>query len=427
MPAPLADRIRPRTLDEVVGQRHILGPDRALRRIIQAGEVPNMVFYGPSGVGKTTVASIIAQNTRRHLVKLNGTTASTADIKEAVASTRTFEGINGVLLYLDEIQYFNKKQQQTLLEFMENGSITLIASTTENPYFYVYNAILSRSTVFEFKPVEKEDVQRAVERAFRVLGEEQGRPVLPEEGVCAHIASACGGDVRKAMNAVELSAIACDSGGPHIEVTLEAAQELTQKSVMRYDKDGDEHYDLMSAFQKSMRGSDPDAAVHYLGRLLEAGDLPSVCRRLLVCACEDVGLAWPQIIPVVKAAVDSALMVGLPEARIPLADAAVLVALAPKSNSAYKALDAALADIRAGKAGPVPRNLQNKHYDSAEVERKGQFYQYPHDAPHHWLPQQYLPDSLLGAHYFDYGTSKTEQSFRAYWDKIKHKPGGKAV
>ena len=423
MPAPLADRVRPTTLDQVVGQQHILGPGRALRKIIQAGEVPNMVFYGPSGVGKTTVASIIAKNTKRHLVKLNGTTASTADIKEAVAATHTFEGINGVLLYLDEIQYFNKKQQQTLLEFIENGSVTLIASTTENPYFYVYNAILSRSTVFEFKPVGKEDIEKAVERAFQFLAEEQGRPMLPEEGVCAHIASHCGGDVRKAMNAVELSTLACDNGGPHVEVTLEAAQELTQKSVMRYDKNGDEHYDLMSAFQKSMRGSDPDGALHYLGRLLEAGDLPSACRRLLVCACEDVGLAWPQIIPIVKAAVDSALMVGLPEARIPLADAAVLVSLAPKSNSAYTALDKAMADIRVGKAGPVPRNLQNKHYDSAEVERKGQFYQYPHDAPHHWLPQQYLPDSLLASRYYEYGDNKMEQSFRAYWEKIKHNNG----
>lgn len=421
MPAPLADRIRPRTLDEVVGQRHILGPDRALRRIIQAGEVPNMVFYGPSGVGKTTVASIIAQNTRRHLVKLNGTTASTADIKEAVASTRTFEGINGVLLYLDEIQYFNKKQQQTLLEFMENGSITLIASTTENPYFYVYNAILSRSTVFEFKPVEKEDVQRAVERAFRVLGEEQGRPVLPEEGVCAHIASACGGDVRKAMNAVELSAIACDSGGPHIEVTLEAAQELTQKSVMRYDKDGDEHYDLMSAFQKSMRGSDPDAAVHYLGRLLEAGDLPSVCRRLLVCACEDVGLAYPQIIPIVRAACDIAMQVGLPEARIPLADAVILVATSPKSNTAYNAINEAEADLKAGRSGPIPRQLQNKHFDGEDQAVKGQFYLYPHDYPNRWVDQQYLPDAIKNRVYYHPGENKNEQAAAAYWKRIKGK------
>ena len=421
MAAPLADRIRPTSLDQVVGQHHLLDPGRALRQILQSGEIPNMVFYGPSGVGKTTVASIIAQNTQRHLVKLNGTTASTADIKEAVARTNTFEGIHGVLLYLDEIQYFNKKQQQTLLEFIENGSITLIASTTENPYFYVYNAILSRSTVFEFKPVEPADIEKAVNRAFDFLSQEQGRPVMPEEGVARHIAAACGGDVRKAMNAVELSTLACDQGGPAVEVTLESARELTQKSVMRYDKNGDEHYDLMSAFQKSMRGSDPDAALHYLGRLLEAGDLPSACRRLLVCACEDVGLAWPQIIPIVKAAVDSALMVGLPEARIPLADAAVLVSLAPKSNSAHVALDLAIEDLRAGKGGRIPRNLQNKHFDGAEVERKGQFYQYPHDAPHHWLPQQYLPDSLLGVQYYEYGDNKTEQSFRAYWEKIKHK------
>ncbi len=421
MAAPLADRVRPTSLDQVVGQHHLLDPGRALRQILQSGEIPNMVFYGPSGVGKTTVASIIAQNTQRHLVKLNGTTASTADIKEAVARTNTFEGIHGVLLYLDEIQYFNKKQQQTLLEFIENGSITLIASTTENPYFYVYNAILSRSTVFEFKPVEPADIEKAVNRAFEFLSQEQGRPVMPEEGVARHIAAACGGDVRKAMNAVELSTLACDKGGPAVEVTLESAKELTQKSVMRYDKNGDEHYDLMSAFQKSMRGSDPDAALHYLGRLLEAGDLPSACRRLLVCACEDVGLAWPQIIPIVKAAVDSALMVGLPEARIPLADAAVLVSLAPKSNSAHVALDLAIEDLRAGKGGRIPRNLQNKHFDGAEVERKGQFYQYPHDAPHHWLPQQYLPDSLLGVQYYEYGDNKTEQSFRAYWEKIKHK------
>ena len=424
---PLADEIRPQSLDEVVGQRHILGENGLLRRIIESGHIPNLVFYGPSGTGKTTVANIIARRTNRPLHRLNATTASISDIKDIIKDIGTMLAPDGVLLYLDEIQYFNKKQQQTLLEFMENGSITLIASTTENPYFYVYNAILSRSTVFEFKAVESGEIEKAVERAFRVLAEEEGRPILPEEGVCAHIASHCGGDVRKAMNAVELSTLACDSGGPHIEVTLEAARELTQKSTMRYDKGGDEHYDLMSAFQKSMRGSDPDATVHYLGRLLEAGDLPSACRRLLVCACEDVGLAWPQIIPIVKAAVDAALMVGLPEARIPLADAAILVALAPKSNSAYCALDSAIADIKAGKAGPIPRNLQNKHYDSAEVERKGQFYQYPHDAPHHWLPQQYLPDSLLGASYYQYGENKNEQSFRAYWEKIKHTGGGSPI
>lgn len=418
MRAPLADRIRPQTLDDVVGQRHLLGEGKALRRIIESGMIPNMVFYGPSGVGKTTVASIIARNTNMHLCKLNGTTASTADIRDVVAQVNTLQAVNGVLLYLDEIQYFNKKQQQTLLEFIENGSITLIASTTENPYFYVYNAILSRSTVFEFKPVEREEVARAVERAFRLLAEESGLSLRLEDGVAAYIAMACGGDVRKAMNAAELCAVAAQ-GGEEAVVTMALARELTQRSALRYDRSGDEHYDILSAFQKSMRGSDPDAAVHYLVRLLEAGDLPSACRRLMVCACEDVGLAWPQIIPIVKAAVDAAMMVGLPEARIPLADAVILVALAPKSNSGEAAINAAMADIQKGKTGSIPRTLQNKHYDSAEVQNKGQFYQYPHDFPNHWVDQQYLPDTLLGARYYSFGENKNEQSFKAYWENIK--------
>lgn len=421
MAAPLADRIRPASLDDVVGQQHILGPGKALRRIIDSGQIPNMVFYGPSGVGKTTVASIIAQNTDRLLIKLNGTTASTADIKEAVSRLGTFESMNGILLYLDEIQYFNKKQQQTLLEFIENGSVTLIASTTENPYFYVYNAILSRSTVFEFKPVSGEEIERAVLRAFSILSDTYGKPVELEGGVSRHISNACGGDVRKAMNAAELCALACDGGEEKIFVTLESAKELTQKSALRYDRAGDEHYDLLSAYQKSMRGSDPDAALHYLARLLEAGDLPSACRRLMICACEDVGLAWPQIIPIVKAAVDAAMMVGLPEAQIPLADAVILVSTAPKSNSGETAIGKAMADVKAGKLGSVPRTLQNKHYDGAEVTQKGQFYEYPHDFENHWVAQQYLPDVLLGATYYEYGENKSEQSFKAYWDKIKGK------
>ncbi len=420
MRAPLADRIRPRTLDDVVGQQHILGPGKVLRRIIESGKIPNMVFYGPSGVGKTTVASIIARNTNMHLCKLNGTTASTADIRDVVAQVNTLHAVNGVLLYLDEIQYFNKKQQQTLLEFIENGSITLIASTTENPYFYVYNAILSRSTVFEFKPVEQEDVARAVDRAFRLLEEEVGAEIHLEDGVASYIAMACGGDVRKAMNAAELCTVAVQSE-PEMFVTMELARELTQRSALRYNRGGDEHYDIVSAFQKSMRGSDPDAALHYLARLLEVGDLPSACRRLMVCACEDVGLAWPQIIPIVKAAVDAATMVGLPEARIPLADAVILVALAPKSNSGEAAIDAAMADVQKGKTGSIPRSLQNRHYDGAEVAQKGQFYRYPHDYPDHWLDQQYLPDALLGTSYYTFGDNKNEQSFKTYWDSIKKK------
>lgn len=419
MAAPLADRIRPKTLDEVVGQRHLLGEGKALRRIIESGEIPNMVFYGPSGVGKTTVASIIAKNTHKRLCKLNGTTASTADIREVIASTNTLEGINGVLLYLDEIQYFNKKQQQTLLEFIENGSITLIASTTENPYFYVYNAILSRSTVFEFKPVESTDVIPAVERAFSLLEEDSEKPFALEDGVAEYIATACGGDVRKAMNAVELCALSAIPQEDNIPISMELARELTQRSAMRYDREGDEHYDILSAFQKSMRGSDPDAAIHYLARLLVAGDLASACRRLMVCACEDVGLAWPQIIPIVKAAVDAAMMVGLPEARLPLADAVILVATAPKSNTAHNAIIAAMADVEKGKVGSIPRQLQNMHYDSAEVKKKGQFYKYPHDYPNRWVEQQYLPDILKDTRYYEYGDNKNEQAFKAYWDKIK--------
>ena len=419
MPAPLADRMRPRTLDEIVGQQHLLAEGRPLRRIIESGSIPNMVFYGPSGVGKTTLATMIARTTNRKLCKLNGTTASTADIRAVVAQTETLGAVNGVLLYLDEIQYFNKKQQQTLLEFIEDGRITLIASTTENPYFYVYNAILSRSTVFEFKLVPKEESAHAVRRAFAFLSEEKKQPITFEEGVPDAIAIGCGGDVRKSINAVELCVLSAEERENGLFVTLEHARELSQKSAMRYDKGGDEHYDIVSAFQKSMRGSDPDAAIHYLARLLEAGDLPSACRRLMVCACEDVGLAWPQIIPIVKAAVDAALQVGLPEARIPLADAVILVSTAPKSNTAYLAINRAIADIRAGKAGAIPRALQNKHYDGEDQAVKGQFYQYPHDFPGRWVRQQYLPDTLKDASYYQYGENKNEQAFRAYWEKIK--------
>ena len=420
MNKPLADRIRPSTLDEVVGQRHILGEGKALRNIMESGRIPNLIFYGPSGVGKTTVARIIAQQTDMRLHKLNGTTASTADIKAVVEEINTFAGMNGILLYLDEIQYFNKRQQQTLLEFIENGQITLIASTTENPYFYVYNAILSRSTVFEFKQVEAADIEQAVERGFRFLQEESGNPITVEDGVCAHIARACGGDVRKSLNAVELCALAGETtpdGG--VYVSLDTAQQLAQRSAMRYDREGDDHYDIVSAYQKSMRGSDPDAALHYLARLLEAGDLPSACRRLLVCANEDVGLAYPQIIPIVKAAVDTALQVGLPEARIPLANAVVLVCQAPKSNAVYNAINQAMADVQAGRSGALPRQLQNKHYDGDDVENKGQFYRYPHDYPGHWVEQQYLPDAIKNTVYYTPGDNKTEQAFAAYWKEIK--------
>ena len=421
MASPLADRLRPRTLDEVVGQQHLLAPGKSLRRIIESGNIPNMIFYGPSGVGKTTVARIIAAQTKKRLHKLNGTNASLADIKAIVEELDSIIGCNGVLLYLDEIQYLNKKQQQSLLEYIEDGRITLIASTTENPYFYIYNAVLSRSTVFEFKSVPPEEVERAVLRGFRAQEEEMDEPLLIEDGVAAHIARSCGGDVRKALNTVELLALAAEHTDDGRRIPLSLAEELSQRSAMRYDREGDDHYDIVSAYQKSMRGSDPDAAIHYLARLLEAGDLPSACRRLMVCACEDVGLAYPQIIPIVKAAVDAALQVGLPEARLCLADAVILVATSPKSNTAHNAINAAMEDLKAGRSGPIPRTLQNKHFDGEDAEVKGQFYQYPHDFPNRWVDQQYLPDALKDRVYYEYGENKMEQAAKAYWDKIKGK------
>ena len=421
MNTPLADRIRPQSLDDIVGQKHLLGANKPLRRIIESGEIPNLIFYGPSGVGKTTLATYIAKRTNRTLKKLNGTTASTSDIKEVVSELNTFSGMNGILLYLDEIQYFNKKQQQVLLEYIENGSITLIASTTENPYFYVYNAILSRSTVFEFKPVPPEEIERAVQRAAEIISEEQEVEVDFPESCRKKIAHGCGGDVRKAMNAVELAILVADEVDGVKKVCEESVAELVQKSAVRYDKDGDEHYDIISAYQKSMRGSDSNAALHYLARLLEAGDLPSACRRLMVCACEDVGLAYPQLIPIVKSCVDIAQAVGLPEARIPLADAVIMVCNAPKSNSAYMGINRATQDLKAGNYGPVPRQLQNMHYDGEDNNNKGQFYNYPHDYPNHYVNQQYLPDIIRDRVYYEYGDNKNEQAYKNYWDKIKNR------
>ena len=417
---PLADLLRPQTLDEVFGQEHILGEGAVLRRLVDSGKIPNMVFYGPSGTGKTTVANIIAKQTNRTLYKLNATSASTADIKQIVAELDTFMAPNGVLLYLDEIQSFNKKQQQSLLEYIENGKITLIASTTENPYFYVFNAILSRSTVFEFKQISSEAALKAVRRAVSYMEQRTALKARPEEGALEYIAACCGGDIRKALNAVEVLFSAGIPRGDILELTMADAKAVTQKSALRADRDGDEHYDLLSALQKSIRGSDPDAAVHYLARLLEIGQMPSACRRLMVIAAEDVGLAFPQIIPIVNAAVDMALKLGMPEARIPLADAAILMATSPKSNSAYMALAEATKDIKKGKGGTFPRHLQNMHADSYTMERE-QGYLYPHDFPNHWVSQQYLPDDLADKTYYEYGPNKIEQAAKAYWDAIKSK------
>ena len=419
MDRPLADEIRPQSLDEVVGQKHLIGKGGMLRRLIESGTSANMIFYGPSGTGKTTIANIIANQTHKTLHKLNATTASLSDVKDIIADVGTLMAPGGVLLYLDEIQYFNKKQQQSLLEFMENGSITLIASTTENPYFYVYGALLSRSTVFEFKQVSPEETLPAVLRALNILKERSELPLSWEDGVPEQIATSCGGDVRKSINACELLYEAAEAKRGKFKLTRSDAEQLAQKSAMHYDKGGDAMYDCASALMKSLRGSDPDAALHYLARFLEAGDLITPCRRLLCSASEDVGMAYPQAIAIVKACVDTAMQLGLPEAQLPLAQAAILLATAPKSNSVVEGIGAARSDVRAGRTGDIPRQLQNVHADTTGMDNR-QNYKYPHSYPGHWVDQQYLPDAIKDAKYYCFGDNKTEQAAAQYWEKIKH-------
>ena len=422
MAAPLADRIRPTSLSEVVGQGHIIGDGKILTNLVSVGEIPNMIFYGPSGTGKTTVANICARASGKRFYKLNATNASTKDIKDIVSELDALGNSGGVLLYLDEIQNFNKKQQQSLLEYIEDGSITLIASTTENPYFYVYNAILSRSTVVEFKPIETQEIKNAVIRGIECIKDDYpDKKISFSDESIIHISHVCGGDVRKALNAVEMCVkMHLYRDGDDINIDIETAAAATQKSAFMFDKDGDSHYDVMSAFQKSIRGSDPDAAVHYLARLLEGGDIISACRRLMVIAAEDIGLAYPNAIAVTKACVDSALQLGLPEARIPLADAAIMLSCLPKSNAGICAIDDAISDIRAGKGGNVPNHLKDAHYSGAESLGRGVEYKYPHAYKNSYVNQQYLPDSLVDKKYYSPGANKTEEAYKSYLEYLKN-------
>ncbi len=425
MAAPLAQLLRPDSLSDVFGQHHLLDEGKVFRRIIESGTVPNMVFYGPPGVGKTTVARIISKSADMPLFMLNGTNVTTSNIRDVIAETATLGGHNGVLLYLDEIQYLNKKQQQSLLECLEDGTVTMIASTTENPYFYIYSALLSRLTVFEFKPLDPQDILLAVNRAFECLEKEEGIHYEVDEATRKKIALLAGGDVRKAVNAVNLLSVSALKTSGSKTVTSADVEQISSMSASRYDRSDDVHYDLLSALQKSIRGSDPDATVYYLARILDGGDLISACRRLLVIASEDVGLAYPMAAAVTKSCVDSALQLGLPEAKIPLAEAACLLATAPKSNSSCVAIEKADADIRAGNSFDVPDWLRGTGYSGAEKLGRGTAYKYPHDFPNHWTEQQYLPDPLIGTRYYEFGDNKNEQAAKTYWEQIKGKNSAK--
>lgn len=398
----LADILRPQSFDDIVGQAHLFGERGILRRMMEKGRMSNMIFFGPPGTGKTTAASIIAKQSGMNFYKLNATSASLSDVKDIIAQTNNVFGFGGILLYIDEIQYFNRKQQQALLEYMEDGRVTLIASTTENPHFYIYNAIISRSTLFEFKPVEKTELARALERALRFLNERDGTAVTVSGGALEFIAQCSGGDVRHAINLLEGAYYACDG-----EINAELVKEL-HIPVDNFSDDA--HFDLLSCLQKSIRGSDPDAAVFYLAKLLHCGELLSVCRRLQVIASEDIGLAYPQAAAIVKACCDSARELGMPEAAIPLSNAAVMLATSPKSNSAYLALHAAQADIEAGLGKEIPVHLRSPLF-------KG--YKYPHDYENHYVKQHYLPDDLKNKKYYTYGDNKTERAAKEYWEKIK--------
>ncbi|WFD08837.1 replication-associated recombination protein A [Tepidibacter hydrothermalis] len=418
---PLADRIRPKEIEDIVGQRHLIGENKILSRILKSGYITNMIFYGPPGVGKTTVANIVANKTNKKFYKINATNSSLEDVKKIIKDLDSLECINGILLYLDEIQNFNKKQQQSLLEFMENGKITLIASTTENPYHYIYKAILSRSTIFEFKSIQKRDIIQGIKRSISIIKKDLfDINIMFDENAIEYVASVSGGDLRRAINSVELCVYSTNPNeNGEIVVDIEKAKECTQKNILNYDKSGDSHYDILSAFQKSIRGSDPDASIHYLARLIKAGDLISICRRLLVIASEDIGMAYPNAITIVKSCVDSANQLGFPEARIPLAQATLLLATYPKSNSAYIAIDKALYELDTIDVGQIPNHIKDAHYSGAKNLGRGVQYKYPHDYKNHYVQQQYLPDNIKDSIYYSPADNKMERNIESYLKFIR--------
>lgn len=416
---PLADLVRPTNLEDVVGQQHILGQDKLLSKIIKSSHVTNMIFYGPPGTGKTTVANIIAKTTDKKLYKLNATDASLKDIKNIINDLGTLLTNKGVLLYLDEIQNFNKKQQQSLLKYIENGDITLISSTTENPYFTIFHAILSRSTIFEFKKLTNVDVYKGLIRAIEIVENRVlNKNIDYDDDAIKYIANISNGDLRRALNDLEI-AIYSNIRNEAFKLDINIAKECTQSTGFSFDKFSDSYYDTLSAFQKSIRGSDVDAAIHYLARLVQAGDLKSICRRLLVIASEDIGLAYPNAITIVNSLVEASLKLGFPEARIPLSQAVILLASSPKSNSAIKAIDKALSDIKTSNFGDIPNHLKDAHYKGASKLNRGTEYLYPHNYANNYVKQQYLPDEIVNKKYYEAGNNSTEKKFKDFLSKLK--------